>query len=148
MFVDKLNPFSVTNRTLGLIKTNSTVPIREKSELTSYQNDQLKQKIDDLLESDYLKRSRSQWSSCVYPVYVNGEIDICVDYDHLNKMTKKIDWNVPSMNQIIESIQSSSNYFSLICIKDGFHQIELDAFSSHKTAFATGKFIIENSRLF
>ena len=94
-----------------------------------------------MLKSGHLQHSKSQWSSPVTPVKFKGEWNISVDYTFLNNITIDDGVELPEIADLINSIDSIDcpNYFSKIVIKDGFHQIELDAFSKHKTAFATGK---------
>lgn len=130
--------FSVTNEFCGRIRTTKTNPIFIKSNLSYNDNQLLMDAVNELLMSGHLQSSTSQWSSPVRPVHFKGELNISVNYQALNAITIDEGPNLPEIAYLIDAIDSSS-CFSKIVIKDGFHQLELDASSKHKTAFATGK---------
>lgn len=103
------------------------------------QNDLLGQKVSELLRSGHLVRSNSQWSSPAFPKYINNKLELCVDYSELNGITYGANYQVPTCRDLLNSI-CYSKFFSVIVIKDGFHQLHISEDSRHKTAFQTGKF--------
>lgn len=97
----------------------------------------MEQKVNELLRARVLSRSDSNWSFPVKPIFIDDELEICVDYTKLNQLTIDDSNDVPSIPCVLNSI-SQSNIFTKIVLKDAFHQLELNENSKHLTAFATG----------
>ena len=72
-------------------------------------------KVNELLRLGYLEYSVSDWSSPVWPKFINGKLDICVDYSKLNAITKDYETRLPSVSKVLNSI-NESNVFSKVCL--------------------------------
>lgn len=140
LFTRDLNVLNLTNRFIVPIQTTTQVPIFKKSSLQPNESNQLNQLVNNLLQTNVIRRSYSEWSSPARTKEINGKLEIIVDYSYLNSITIEHNYTVPSIQNIMNSIEYS-NLFSKIVIKDGFHQIGLVEDSKHKTAFASGKFL-------
>jgi len=133
--------YSVANLghySLHEINTGNYSPISLRSDLSDHEDNLLREKVEQLLSTGHLVRCYSQWSAAAYTRYIDGELELSIDYNPLNNVTKKItDIIIPNVSSVIGSIYGPSRWFSKIVIKDGFHQIALDQDSQEKTAFQT-----------
>lgn len=66
----------------------------------------------------------------------NGSIRLCIDPTNLNQATKRAPHLIPSMQDISYKLNNKS-VFSVLDLKDGFYNIELDEASSEHCAFST-----------
>ena len=61
---------------------------------------------------------------------------MCIDYRMLNKKTMRNQVPLPRIDEVWDQI-AGSKYFSLIDLKDGYHQIRIREQYIEKTAFRT-----------
>lgn len=138
LFVNELKDFNVTNVFKVSIETIDQIPVYLKSTLTAHEDNLMKLIVDKLSSSYVIRKSFSQWSSPARPQYVNGKLDIEIDYSYLNSWTFDRFYQLPNVRSFAYSM-GRSNLFSKLVIKDAFYQIGLTEDSKTKTAFATGK---------
>jgi hypothetical protein len=65
-----------------------------------------------------------------------GDIQLCVDFQHLNKVSLKYNYFVPPMEEILQQVFGAQ----MICVLDGFlgyNEIALKPSDCHKTSFTT-----------
>ena len=114
MFVSgELEEFTVSDQDgFGIVTYGD--PVFEVSALSKSNKELVIEKVDELLDSGYLKYSNSEWSSPVWPQFINGKLDICVDYSKLNAITEDYGDTLSSIPEVLYSI-SQSNVFSKVC---------------------------------
>jgi hypothetical protein len=79
----------------------------------------------------------SQWvSNLVLLGKKTGDIHLCVDFRHLNRVSLKTKYPVPLMEQILQQV-SRAPMISLLDGFSGYNQIALKPFDSRKTTFTT-----------
>lgn len=66
----------------------------------------------------------------------NGDVRLCIDPTDLNQATKRTPHLIPCMQDISQKL-SNKSIFSVLDLKDGFYNIELDEESSDHCAFST-----------
>ena len=132
------NDFGRTAAISHSIDTGSAVPIKQIFYRTSYQNQQfIKEEIQRLLESGLIVPSKSQWTSPVVVVEKkNGKKRLCVDYRKLNKVTKRDNYPLPRIDDMLETL-SGCQWFSSLDLASGFWQVELDPKDREKSTFIT-----------
>ena len=123
---------------MASIKRTQSERVFNRALLSPYENFLLKHVVDQLVELEILRPSKSKYSAPARPAYVNGMLDLVVNYHYLNSITKTFVHPMPTIYSIIQSIETA-NVFSKIVIKDPLHQIGLTEKSKKKTAFLTGK---------
>ena len=97
------------------------------------------EQIDDMLKNDIIEPSDSYWAA---PVVMckkkDGTYRFAVDYRDLNAVTEPINFPLPRLEDVIDSVgESNSKVFTVLDLKAGFHQIFLDEETKHKTTFIT-----------
>ena len=103
-----LEEFTVTNFCRFTIQTFDSGPVYETSSLSYEDCDLLQEKVNELVESDYLESSNSNWSSPAKPKFINGNLELCVNFARLNEITSNFLYRVPSIPSVLNSIGESS----------------------------------------
>ena len=100
--------------------------------------DEVKEHLRQLLTAGTIRPSHSPWASNVVLVRKkNGKLRLCVDYRQLNLSTKKDSYSLPRIEELLDCL-SSSNFFSTIDVKSGYHHIEILEEHKERTAFTVG----------
>ncbi|KAK3741817.1 hypothetical protein RRG08_018517 [Elysia crispata] len=85
-----------------------------------------------------IRPSKSQYSS---PVVCcrrkDGKLRLCVDYRLLNSRTRKDNYCLPRVDEILDSLRGAK-YFSRLDLKSGYHQISIREDHKPYTAFTVG----------
>lgn len=102
-----------------------TTPYRHPKRL----KDEIKKTMQELLEMEHIRQSKSPFSSSVVLVK-DGTMCMCVDYKALNKKTIKNWYPVPCIDELHGAI-----YFSKIDLRSGYHHIRDKEEDVEKHAF-------------
>ena len=96
-----------------------------------------KEQVNKLLEQGFVRPSISPWASPVlFASKKDGGLRFCVDYRALNKMTIKNGYPLPRIDGIFDQL-STAQYFSVIDLRSGYHQMRIAENDIPKTAFNT-----------
>lgn len=91
----------------------------------------------ELLEMDIIEKSASPWSSPIVPIRKpDGTIRLCVDYRHLNQVTKADRFPMPNLLDMVYGL-NGMKYFSTIDLVRGYYQMPISPESKELTAFST-----------
>ena len=97
----------------------------------------VKDKIEKLLTAKVIQGSRSSWSA---PIIVipkrDGGKHLVIDYQALNKVTRKFIWPIPKVEDIFSQL-NGTKYFSTLDLRAGYHHIPLNKTSNPKTTFTS-----------
>ncbi|KMQ87776.1 hypothetical protein RF55_12857 [Lasius niger] len=98
---------------------------------------QLRDITDDLLKRNIIKHSTSPYCSRVVPIRKkNGSIRLCADLRPLNSRIIKQRYPFPLIEDCLSRL-SNKNVFSLLDLKDGFHNIKIHPEYTKYFAFVT-----------
>jgi hypothetical protein len=101
----------------------------------------LEKEIDKMKSTDQIEDSNSPYNTpilCLKKPKQPGEWRIVNDYRAINKVTKRQQWPLPRIEDVIESL-GGQKYYATIDLKSAFFQVPLREEDRPKTAFSTHK---------
>jgi hypothetical protein len=98
---------------------------------------ELKEQLQELLDRGFIHPSVSPWGAPVLFVKKKDEsMRLCIDYRELNKVTVKNRYPLPRIDDLFDQLHSSQ-VFSKIDLRSGYHQLKIKEEDIQKTAFRT-----------
>jgi len=86
----------------------------------------IREEVEKMLEKGVIRESNSEWTSPVVLVKKkNGETRFCVDYQKLNKITRKDNHPLPRIDDLLDSFENSK-CFTTLDLAAGYWQITVD----------------------
>ncbi|KAL0150798.1 hypothetical protein M9458_053880, partial [Cirrhinus mrigala] len=93
--------------------------------------------LKELRDANIIRESESPFASPIVVVKKkNGAIRLCVDYRKLNSQTIKDAYALPNIEETFAAL-NGSKWFSVMDLKSGYYQVEVEEEDKHKTAFVT-----------
>lgn len=136
---DKL---SFTNQIKHKIKTTDDQAVYSKIYRYPYiHKEEIQKQINKLLEQGIIRPSFSPWSSPIWVVAKKLDASgiqkwrLVIDYRKLNAKTINDKYPIPNISDILDKL-GRAQYFSVLDLASGFHQIEIDPKDICKTAFS------------
>ena len=144
LFASKDTELGHTDTVKMKIDTGNANPIKLRPYRTPLNNRRvIDETIDEMLESNIIRRSRSPWS---FPVVIvdkkDGSKRFCVDFRKLNQVTKKNSYPLPVIDDIL-ALLGKAKYFTSLDLKSGYWQVLMDEADKEKTAFACHRGLFE-----
>ena len=144
LFANKDSELGHTETVKMQVDVGNNEPIKMRPYRTPIKNREVIDKaIDEMLDADVIRRSRSPWS---FPVVIvdkeDGSKRFCVDFRRLNKVTKKNSYPLPLIDDIL-ALLGKAKYFTSLDLKSGYWQVAMDEKDKEKTAFACHKGLFE-----
>ena len=103
--------------------------------------------IQGLLDANVIRPSSSPYASPIVVVRKKtGDIRLCVDYRRINEITRKDNFPLPRIDEVIDALKGSK-YFSLIDMASGYTQVGMKEEHKHLTAFCVPYGLFEYNRL-
>lgn len=120
------------------IELEPHVPFKERTRRVSPADfSDLRRHLQDLLAAGIIEESHSPYASPVVLVRKkNGELRMVVDYRRLNNLTKKDAYPLPRIEETF-TLLSGSKWFTVLDLKSGYYQLEVEPADRPKTAFTT-----------
>ena len=120
-FIGESGQVGFTNMTKHHINVEDHGPIKSQPYKRSFaEKDELDKHIDKLLEDKKIVPSDSPWASPVVMVQKkDGTMRSCIDYRHLNKVTKKDGYPLPRIDDSCDSL-SGFKWFSTLDLASGY----------------------------
>ena len=144
LFANKDSELGHTETVKMQVDVGNNEPIKMRPYRTPIKNREVIDKaVDEMLDADVIRRSRSPWS---FPVVIvdkkDGSKRFCVDFRRLNKVTKKNSYPLPLIDDIL-ALLGKAKYFTSLDLKSGYWQVAMDEKDKEKTAFACHKGLFE-----
>lgn len=120
-----------------IVLTDDT-PFKERTRRVSPADfDELKKHLHELLAAGVIEESDSPYASPIVLVRKkNGSLRMVVDYRRLNQLTRRDAYPLPRIEETF-TLLSGSKWFSVLDLKSGYYQIDLEKSDCPKTAFTT-----------
>lgn len=91
--------------------------------------------LQTLLDSVVIQESESPYASPIVVVRKkNGEVRLCIDYRKLIALTIRDAYALPNLEEAFSAL-AGSRWFSVMDLKSGYYQIEMEECDKSKTAF-------------
>lgn len=118
------------------IKLKDETPIKQRPRpIHPRDYEAVKKHLKTLLDAGVIRESESPFSSPIVVVRKkNGDVRLCVDYRKLNLQTIKDSYALPNLEESFSAL-AGSKWFSVMDLKSGYYQIEMNESDKHKTAF-------------
>lgn len=153
LFSDPDEKLTFTTRVKGEIRTTTNDPIYSKSyPYPMALKEEVEKQLNQLLKDGIIRPSRSPYNSPVWVVPkkldASGEkkYRLVIDYRKLNTVTIPDRYPIPEINEVLANL-GRNEWFSIIDLKSGFHQIPLKESDIEKTAFSVNNGKFEFTRL-
>uniref|UniRef100_A0A3B3H990 Gypsy retrotransposon integrase-like protein 1 n=1 Tax=Oryzias latipes TaxID=8090 RepID=A0A3B3H990_ORYLA len=128
--------FGCTDKVKHHINLNDETPFKQKSRPIRPQDlDAVRRHLQELSHAGVIRESESSFSSPIVVVRKkNGDVRLCIDYRKLNMQTIKDAYALPNLEETFSAL-TGSKWFSVLDLKSGYYQIEVDEVDKQKTAF-------------
>ena len=115
-----------------------TAPIFKRPyRMAANQLAELKEQLQELLDTGYIRPSASPWGApVIFVPKKDGTQRMCVDYRSLNEVTIKNKYPLPRIDDLFDQLKGAC-VFSKIDLRSGYHQLKIRATDIPKTAFIT-----------
>lgn len=95
----------------------------------------VKKHLQTLLNAGIIRESESSFTSPIVVVRKkNGDVRLCVDYRKLNMQTIRDAYALPNLEESFSAL-AGSQWFSVMDLKSGYYQVEMEEEDKSKTAF-------------
>lgn len=125
-----------TSKVKHTIKLHDETPFKHKARpIRPNDLEAVRRHLEELLDAGIIRESESSFSSPIVVVRKkNGDIRLCIDYRKLNTQTIKDAYALPNLEETFSALRGSK-WFSVLDLKSGYYQIELEEKYKPKTAF-------------
>ena len=120
--------------------SETQIPTKSRPiQMTSKLLETCKTEIQELLDKNLIRKSRSPWSCAAFYVNKNAEIErgtprLVINYKPLNTALRWIRYPIPNKSDLLKRLYSAK-IFSKFDMKSGFWQIQISEKDRYKTAF-------------
>lgn len=122
------------------IELDNEIPFKQRHRrIPPAMIEEVRQHLEQLLSAGVIRRSNSPWCQNVVLVRKpgSGKLRMCIDYRMLNNRTIKDSYALPRMEEVFDCL-NKAKVFSVIDMKSGYHQVEIEEEHKQRTAFTVG----------
>ena len=126
------------------VDTGDALPRRQPVRRTPFAvRTEVARQLQEMQSQGVIEPSSSPWASPVVLVRKNdGSLRFCIDYRHLNLVTKPDVFPLPRMDDLLDQL-GQSKFFSTLDLASGYWQVKVHPDSREKTAFITHQGLYE-----
>ena len=128
-----------TDKIFHDVDIDGSKPVKQHpySRMNPAKQQYLREEIQYLLDSDFVKPSQSHWSSpCILVPKPDGTFRMCTDYRKVNSVTQTDTFPIPRIDGCIDNI-GHAKYVTTFDLPKGFWQIPLIDRAKEISAFVT-----------
>uniref|UniRef100_A0A3B3SGH8 Gypsy retrotransposon integrase-like protein 1 n=1 Tax=Paramormyrops kingsleyae TaxID=1676925 RepID=A0A3B3SGH8_9TELE len=128
--------FGRTDKVKHQIRLSDETPFKYRPRPIRPQDlDAVRRHLKELSEAGVIRESESPFSSPIVVVRKkNGDVRLCVDYRRLNLQTIKDAYALPNLEEAFSAL-TGSKWFSVLDLKSGYYQVDVEEADKPKTAF-------------
>ena len=98
---------------------------------------ELRVQLQELLDKGFIRPSTSPWGAPIlFAKKKDKTFRLCIDYRQLNKVTVKIQYPLPRIDDLFDQLRGARVY-SKIDLSTGYHQLRVREEDVPKTSFRT-----------
>ena len=129
----------LTDKAVHKIRLKDERPFKQKARnIPPSLYDEVREHLKEMQELGVIRESKSPYASNVVLVRKkNGTLRFCLDLRHLNSLTVRDSYRLPSIDRTIDTL-AGSRWFSVLDLKSGYWQVPLAEEDKAKTAFTVG----------
>lgn len=130
--------FGCTSKVKHSIKLHDPTPFKHRARPIHPQDlEAVRKHLQELLAAGVIRESQSPYSSPIVVVRKrNNDVRLCIDFRKLNLQTIKDSYALPNLEETFSAL-SGSKWFTVLDLKSGYYQIEVEEEDKEKTAFVT-----------
>lgn len=128
--------FGHTDKVRHRIKLNDETPFKYRPRpIHPHDMEAVRKHLQELLDSGVIRESESPFASPIVVVRKkDGSVRLCIDFRKLNLQTIKDAYALPKLEEAFSAL-AGSKWFSVLDLKSGYYQIEMEESDKQKTAF-------------
>ena len=144
IFASDTKDFGQTNKVCHKIFTGDAAPIRQQIRMIPpSRREETKKLVQEMLDQQVIQPSSSPWALPIVLVRKkDGSTRFCVDYRKVNTVTRKDAYQLPRIDDTLDTL-AGSKWFSTLHLISGYWQVEIDDRDREKTAFTTPEGLFE-----
>src|SRR6266480_8126024 len=126
MFAWDSNQLEKTNLVQHSIDMSNATPIKKRWYLTSRtERAFIEEEIQRMLQQGLIERAKGLWASLIVLAQKKNEkLRFCVDYRALNKVTKKDEYPLPRIEEMLDTLGGAA-YFTSLDLASEYWQVEM-----------------------
>jgi len=138
VFVHNDLDFGHTTEIKHKIRLSDPSPFKQKPRpIHPSDYEAVRRHLKELQDANIIRESESPFASPIVVVKKkNGDIRLCVNYRKLNRQTIKDAYALPNIEEAFSAL-NGSKWFSIMDLKSGYYQVEMEEEDKCKTAFVT-----------
>ena len=148
IFATSISQLGASCRQKLVIDTGDNAPVRQRPYRVAPQvKAEIDKQVNEMLTHGIIRESYSNYASPVVMVKKkNGEYRFAIDYRKLNAITKTMNYPLPTFQDVTDLL-GQATLFSVMDMKSGFWQLEIEESSKEKTAFICHSGLYEFNRV-
>ncbi len=125
-----------TDKVKHRIKLRDETPFKHRARPIHPQDiSAVRKHLQELLAAGIIRESESPFASLIVVVRKkDNSVRLCIDFRKLNSQTIRDTYALPNLEEVF-SVLTGSKWFSVLDLKSGYYQIEMDEADKQKTAF-------------
>ena len=150
-------PLTHTDAIQHNIQTKHELPVYSRNyRFPEIYRKEVDRQVQEMLDQGIVTHSNSPYNAPIFlvpkkpipgsPPDAPPRCRLVVDYRNLNEITIPDKYPLPQISELLDKL-GRSQYFSVIDLRAGFHQIPMEASSQPKTAFSTPSYHLEFKRM-
>ncbi|KAK7883207.1 hypothetical protein WMY93_029381 [Mugilogobius chulae] len=119
--------FGCTSKVKHSIKLHDPTPFKHRARPIHPQDlEAVRKHLQELLAAGVIRESQSPYSSPIVVVRKrNNDVRLCIDFRKLNLQTVKDSYALPNLEETFSAL-SGSKWFTVLDLKSGYYQIEVE----------------------